>query len=219
MNIFKLPRTKVIFKDDVLESVCRNKRVLHLGASDEPFQVKRAKEGIMLHQRLQKVAKKIIGVDYSRKAINDLKKFGIDNIYFGDVVKGVFDKEIKGDFDIIVCGDIIEHLESPGLALQNIKRFMTKKTRMFITVPNMHCFNNYKSFFTGKEDVHPDHMYWPSYVTMSNIIKRSGLRIVCFNYSMWGRRDEFKGFKAAVYGIMMKMKPYLASALFFEVKL
>lgn len=218
----KLPRTDVIFKDDAIISICTGRNVLHLGATDFPFHKERAKKGILLHQKIKKVASSLIGLDVNRSAIVDLKTSGIDDIFYGDLIKGTFSKDIlrvKQGFDVIIFGDVIEHLDNPGLALQNIKKFMSKKTLLIVTCPNMHCLHNYKSFFNGKEDVHPDHVMWPSFVTTKNLLINNDYKLLKFNYCMWGSKDDFRGARALVYCILMKMKPYLASAMFFRLKI
>jgi len=214
-----LPYTPVIFKDDRIVELCRGKKVLHLGATDAPFHVERSKKKTLLHQRIEEVAKSLIGLDYDRKAISYLNSVGIDNIFFGDLIKGEYSPKISGKYDVIVMGDVIEHLDSPGTALENIKAFFKDNTRLVITCPNMHCIHTYRTFYTGREDVHPDHMYWPSYTTMKTMIERRGYIITRFNYCMWGKKDEYRGLRWFVYRILLKLRPYLASAMSFEVRL
>jgi len=43
---------------------------------------------------------------------------------------------IEQKFDIIVCGELIEHIENPGLMLDGIKRFMNDDRILIITTPN-----------------------------------------------------------------------------------
>ncbi len=93
-----------MFKHDIILELCKNKTVLHIGATDSPYHLKRAKRGCLLHQRLQTVCRDIVGIDVDKKAIYELKKyFSINNIYYGDIVAGVYDVDLyELDFDVIV---------------------------------------------------------------------------------------------------------------------
>lgn len=42
-----------------------------------------------------------------------------------------------GPFDIIVCSDVLEHLERPAAVLRSIARLMTPDTSLFITLPSV----------------------------------------------------------------------------------
>ncbi len=39
-------------------------------------------------------------------------------------------------FDVVIAGDIIEHLSNPGRMLDGIRRFCTADTRVIVTTPN-----------------------------------------------------------------------------------
>ena len=165
-----------LFRDEFILDYCKGKSVLHIGATDSPYHREKAEKGELLHQKLQKVCKQLIGLDIDKKAIKILKdEFNIKDIYFGDIIKGKYELNLnKYKFDYILFADVIEHLDNPGTALVNLKKFMNNKTRMIITTPNVFQHCNFMTYFTGVENVHPDHTFWPSYKTMCKLIENNG---------------------------------------------
>lgn len=210
-----------IYKHDVILSKCENKKVLHIGASDFPFHKDRARRKILLHQKIEKVAKSVVGLDVNRGAISDLKKFDINNIYFGDIDKAEFDNEIlEKEYDVIVFGDVIEHLDNPGNALKNIKKLMSQDTILVLTTPNVWGIFNLKNIFFKKEIVHPDHTFWPSKRTMDNLIKRQGLKIHKFSYLLTGSFKDSVTLKGRVFrSLVLRRVDRFRGVLYYEIKI
>ena len=97
---------------------CRNKSVLHLGATDAPFTEIKYKNDLLLHTQIMKVAANVKGIDIDQPSIDFLSTKGINNIES-------FDMNQLGNLDfkpdVIVFGEIIEHLQNLQTALSNLK--------------------------------------------------------------------------------------------------
>ncbi len=119
-----------------------------------------------------------------------LAEKGIANLYQADLEK-LEELEINETFDVIVAGEIIEHLNNPGLFLQGIQRFMNSGSTLLITTVNAYCgFRLLYYALRGKggtaEPVHPDHVAYYSYSTLNLLIKRAGLDVSrFFFYDLW----------------------------------
>jgi len=75
-------------------------------------------------------AKEVVGVDYSKEAIDNANiKFNIDNLSF---VCGDY-KDIKGNFDIVTMQGVLEHLDEPWKELKNIADNYLGEDGMIIT--------------------------------------------------------------------------------------
>lgn len=77
-----------------------------------------------------------IGADLIKKA---LKKHGIDDYVMLDYDSG-FDlmKPIRGKkFDLGICMDLLEHVENPFLAAENISASLKKGAFLFVTAPQI----------------------------------------------------------------------------------
>lgn len=211
----------LLFKDDLILKFCKGKRVLHIGATDSPYYEDKGRNGGLLHQKLQKVCKQLIGVDVDREAINYLKKnFKICDIFYGDICKNVYDVDMdQYEFDYIVFADVIEHLENPGMALENLRGLLGKGTKLIVTTPNVFSYQNIKTYITRNELVHPDHLFWPSHKTMLRLFGAKNLKIDYFTYCFWGS-CQLKTFKGrTLYRIVTASSQSLLPCLFFVVKL
>ena len=207
-------------KDDFILNKCKGKTVLHIGATAAPKHIKRAQKGILLHQKISRVSDKLIGLDYDKKSIKELKKYNINNIFYGDILLNEYDKEIlKHNYDVIVLADVIEHIDNPGFGLQNIKKLMGSNTIIILTVPNVWGINRLKNHFKRKEEVHPEHMFWPSKITLNNIIKKNGLGIKEFHYCLYNSEKDKRSWKSRILeNIIIKRFDWMSYGLLYVVK-
>jgi len=125
---YSLPISPIVDREQYLVSLCAEKDVVHLGAAQANDSNDLETYGTtidpttFLHSRISAVARHCIGIDYNKKSIDLLRSvYGINDIYLGNIE----DKDsldcIKFSPDIILMGEILEHLPNPGLALSNIK--------------------------------------------------------------------------------------------------
>lgn len=139
-------------KEARIIDLARNKQVLHLGCVGftdlkTSERVKLEKES--LHFTLTEVAS-TTGIDNSRDAIDYLLEHGVfQNIVYGNVEK-LHDVNIAETFNVIVAGDIIEHLSNPGLMLEGIKRFCNNSSLVIITTPHAFGVLNFLRFVFNK---------------------------------------------------------------------
>jgi 2-polyprenyl-3-methyl-5-hydroxy-6-metoxy-1,4-benzoquinol methylase len=205
------------YKHELILKKCEEQNVLDIGAANFPYHIERCKNNTLIHQKIKKVAKSLVGIDINKEAIQELKKYNIKDIYYGDIVENKYDFKIKDDFDIIIFGDVIEHLDNPGLALNNLKQFMSKKTILIITAPNTWSIFNIKNMFSKNENVHPDHTFWTSKKTMDNLIKRQGYIINSFEYVLDGSEQDKVPIKGKLFRyLFLKKIPHFRQVLYYE---
>jgi len=154
-----------------LNSQVRGKTVLHVGCSDFPITQQRIDQGTLLHSSLQDNAKTIVGIDLSKEGIDNLKKNGFDNVQ----IMNAEDIKLTTTFDIILAGDVLEHLNNPGLFLRSVDSLMNSGGELIVAVPSALTFNNLKAWFLGWEQVHVDHTFYFSPKTLSELCSRFGL--------------------------------------------
>lgn len=82
------------------------------------------------------IGEKIEGIEYSKGVINLGKKL-FPNLTFKD--GSIYDMPYKGNsFDLVVCTEVLEHLEQPARALQEMLR--VSKKYLIVSVPNEPLF-------------------------------------------------------------------------------
>ena len=167
-----------------LKESCVGKKVLHLGCTDYPYTQEAIDNNRLLHFELGEIAGELYGFDFDEKGIEVLKNHGIENIFKADL-ENLDQVELDETFDVIVAGEMIEHLSNPGLFLKGIQRFMSKETKLLITTINAYMGMRFWVYgLRGKggnfEPVHPDHVAYYSYSTLKLLIERENMRVKDF---------------------------------------
>jgi ubiquinone/menaquinone biosynthesis C-methylase UbiE len=197
-------RFEIVQRLETLKDYCKGKRVLHLGCTNSPYTELSIANGSILHLELESVAGELYGFDYDRKSIDILKACGSKNIYFADL-EHLEDVDLEMTFDVIIAGEIIEHLSNPGLFLKGIQRFMSPETMLVITTINAYCAMRFFHYgltrrYGRNEPVHPDHVAYYSYSTLNLMIKRHDLDVVKFMFYDLG--NEHKHFTPMLFKII-----------------
>ncbi|MGH9877724.1 MAG: class I SAM-dependent methyltransferase [Nitrososphaerales archaeon] len=171
---FSIPKVRVVLRVPEILRLCANKKVLHLGCADMPYTLRRGED--LLHKRLAKVTDrdKLWGLDISEEGVRILSQMGFDHVVHGDVerMRAEFPQI---DFDIILAGEIIEHVANPGLFLKSITSIMSKKTELVLTTPNAFAFKQFLHSMMRREKVHEDHNYYFSYRTLKQLLEKFDL--------------------------------------------
>lgn len=174
----QLPDVEIVYGRQ--ESVCersRGRRVLHIGCVDAGLLKDRFDEGVLMHQKLAAVASDIWGVDVDEAGIEFLRSRGFNQLITADVTGPIPGLEGR-KFDLIVASEVIEHLQNPGLFLAAVQAWMEPGvTELIVTVPNAFRVDTLLSLFRRTEKVHPDHNYWFSYRTATNVLAKAGYEI------------------------------------------
>ncbi len=177
---------KLVQRVEFIKSACARKRVLHLGCTNWPYTQDSIDKGMLLHFDLEKTAGELYGFDFDQEGIDVLTAAGGKNLYRADLEQ-LDDVPLDMTFDVIIAGEMIEHLSNPGLFLKGIQRFMTPETRLIITTIN--AYSAMRFFIYGlrgkggvNEPVHPDHVAYYSYKTLKLTLTRAGLIVddFCF---------------------------------------
>ena len=189
----KLPHDKeIIDRRDILCNAVSGKNVLHIGYSDAPFTKERLLKNELLHQRLEESASFLVGIDIDDQAIKMMKDNGISNVY----TKSIYDlssfNEVKKEFDYIVITEVLEHLVNPGIALEEVRKYIKKSNKsckLLITVPNIHSYvRTVIDPLLNQESVHPDHVCYYSHSTLVKLLESSGFGIKYIRYVTYGLR-------------------------------
>lgn len=121
--------------DCILNYLQPNHKVLHVGCcGDDDGFVQEWKGGTALHKYLHDLlGDNLIGVDINEKRVQELNDKGM-KAFVGDAQN--LPKSI-GKFDVIVAGEVIEHLENSGLFLRSARQLLREESRLILTTPNV----------------------------------------------------------------------------------
>ena len=199
---------KYVDRIKYLKEICHKKKVLHLGATNSPFTKQAIKENIFLHFVLSEVSEKIIGLDIDNLMIQWLAdNYGVNDILCGDVENS--EHYPKESFDVIIAGEIFEHLSNPGKVLESIGSVVNSSTKLVITVPNAYSIKGFLRSLIKHELIHPDHILHHSPHTLKALLERYGFSIIdYFSYVNGG-----KGTIASITNSFIRLSPQTAEGL------
>jgi 2-polyprenyl-3-methyl-5-hydroxy-6-metoxy-1,4-benzoquinol methylase len=165
---------KIEFNDHKIRfavKYCRGRNVLDIGCvmhNPENYKSK-----YWLHKALKTVSASIVGIDLYSPGVDHLNALGF-NVLTADA-QG-FDLGRK--FDVIMAGDIIEHLEDFRGFLDSCKRHMHEDSRLLISTPNPWYWRNVaKAAFLKEVSNNPEHTCWLCPRTLRQLLSRHNLKI------------------------------------------
>lgn len=163
-------RTKIIIEH------CKNKDVLDVGCVDH-FAVMSQSDN-WLHSKIMNVASNCIGLDIAEDEIKKIDpKF---NIMFGDA----HTIDLQRKFDVIVAGELIEHLENPGIFLRNMYKHLKKGGCIVMTTPNPFYPKRLLDIIVrGETYVLFEHICWYCDTTIRQLLIRTGFDKVDISFT------------------------------------
>jgi hypothetical protein len=219
-----MARIPLVQRVDYLCNLCRGKAVLHLGCSDWPYTESRMRQGSLLHSQLFEVAADLWGVDADPAGLQFLRNRGFQNLIHGNLEHPEM-FEVKQRFDVILAGEVIEHLSNPGLFLRGIRGFMGDETTLVLTTANAYCGMRMVIYaLRGRggtsEPVHPDHVAYYSYATLCHLLDRENLHVKNLSFYDIGRehRPFNKLFLNAINDLLVRFAHQLADGLILECR-
>lgn len=114
------------------------------------------------------------GVDVSEYALNQAKQInpGADFKIANAEEPLPFPREY---FDIIICNDVIEHLENPAMAIENIKKVLKKDGVFYLNTPNLNWLRKNLFAYADKKEHHVSLFKQEDLIAL---LERSGFEIL-----------------------------------------
>jgi hypothetical protein len=167
-----------------LEELVRGKRVIDLGCADHLDQLEpKLRAGTWLHARLSASATRCIGIDIDETAVAQVSAAGFD-VLVGDITGPGMPEISDADWDFLVLGEILEHVDDPVSFLRSIReRYGARLPQVVMTVPNAFSLQSARAALGGVELINSDHRYAFTPYTLAKVATRAGYEPVWFGFA------------------------------------
>ncbi len=153
-----------MIREKIIKEYARGKDVLDIGGVGQNAEYN-------LWQELKSCAKSLTGIDISLSDNKDIVTGNMETYSFGK------------KFDVIILGDVIEHVDNQGLLLDNSRRHLKEGGTLIVTTPNAKWPSVFKL-------TNPTHMLWHDRSTLSAILKRHGFKVAFLRY-YYGNKPKY----------------------------
>jgi len=208
----------IINRTDYFCSLANGKNVLDVGVV-EHFS-KSSEDENWLHGKLCHHSKTCLGVDILEQEVKVLAAQGY-NVILWDLT----DKALPNKFDLIIVGDVVEHLENPSALFRNLSHMLQPHGRIVISTPNPWYVNvvvkNFKKGYPFTDSA--DHVGWYDASTLCEIASRTGLVLIKYSgVRTTGARTFFGRFflKLASFFVFWGVRPeFFSKTMIYEFAL
>jgi hypothetical protein len=169
-----------VSRDAHILAKARGRSVLHIGCvgfADADTATRIALARSSLHHALTQVAS-VTGVDYSQDAIDYFRQHGVfDNVLHGNA-EDLAAVGLASTFDVVVAGDVIEHLSNPGRMLDGIRALCHEGTEVIITTPHAFGLPSYLRHARGTFREGAEHVMTFNLQNLRTLLERHGFEVV-----------------------------------------
>jgi len=151
----------------------------------------------------------------ARKHCREVHELDLNN---GDWIAGLHEK----DFDVVLLGDVLEHLIDPGRGLRQAGEVLHERGSLVISLPNVVHWTTRLRILFGKFDYEPygtldhTHLRFFTVKTARALIESAGYRIVRFHPALGG---WMSGHARRMWQLLARLMPGLFAYQFlFEAR-
>lgn len=166
-----------------------NNKVLEIGAGggDTLLEIKRLK-----------LATEVVGVELMKLANSQQTNPEIDKLIFGNIENMELDLPNEY-FDVIICGDIIEHLIDPWSVLLKLRKYLKQNGVIIASIPNFREIRNVYNVFLSANFKYTDmgtldktHLRFFCKKNMVELLESANFSVLSINSNYNLRKAEWK---------------------------
>ena len=177
----------------LLAAVGEGKRVLDVGCSSG-----------YLAEPLAGLGNTIVGIELDPAAARAAEAF-CERVHVGDVETMELPLD-PGSFDVVLCGDVVEHLRDPVGALARLRPFLKPGGRLVLSTPNVANWAVRASLlagrwrYTDRGILDRSHTHLFTRATLREAVERAGYRVdqIDFSVPVPGDSDRLDALARAV---------------------
>src|SRR5262249_21263739 len=157
---------------------------LDLGCVDEG-----ARELGALHRAVARDASACVGIDSDRAGVAALVGDGYD-VLVGDITAAPTDDvRERGPFDVIVAGELIEHLDTPGALFRFAVPLLAAGGHLVLTTPNPYALHRARAGWARVVWENVDHVAYLFPSGIAELADRCGMALAWYGNLRGAERD------------------------------
>lgn len=180
-------RTPVSDRVDYLCSLAAGRAVLDIGVVDHSLANGRQER--WLHGELAAVARTCLGVDILADEIAKLRERDY-NVTAIDITT----ESLEDRFDLVVCGEVVEHVGNPGVMFAAIRELLRPGGRFVVTTPNPYAIRRIFQHLRDRPYENVDHVALISPWGVVELAERAGLVLAAYRGVLYGPADGKAGY-------------------------
>ena len=194
----KISKLRVHRRCEFFVGKAKNKTVLSVGlggfdhTTNYSFDYHTANLRETLSGRIAEAAKSATFVDISQGAIGAFSGRINGKCVFADITDRPDDwpSDLKDQkFEVILLGEVLEHLTDPGRALMNLTSVLKEGGQIVISVPSAFSLPGIAHAVFGNEEIHPEHVCYYSPATLTRLLNMCHLQTEELCLHGWQKRD------------------------------
>lgn len=158
----------------VLERVS-GRSVLHVGFAGQSGRRAEPGSGTWFHERLDSRASELWGLDADAYAVQHFREMGVRNLVAADAC----DFDLNRRFDVVVAGELLEHVTDAGRFLDCAQRHLKPGGVLLVTTP--YAFNLFallRAWYRFPNTVsNDDHTCWYCPRTLEQLAAKTGYEV------------------------------------------
>jgi len=174
-----------------------------------------------LHGEIHQRADHVLGVDYLQEETEALRRKG-----YNVVCANVESMQVNDTFDVIVAGDIIEHLSDFRGFLESVAKHMRGDSVFLVSTPNpLTLIRFLRLLLSGKVGANKEHTCWFTEKVLRQLLKRFGLKIKSISYvddiyQYYNKPRHIIWWPSLLINFLLcRLRPQIAETLCFEIVL
>ncbi len=162
----------------LLGALAKDKSVLNVGAAGNVEYYLDGRRELWMHDQLKTLASGVVGLDIDEESVRYANAHG-ENITLGNCES----IQLGQKFDLVVLSEVIEHVNAPVMAIDNLARHLKPGGKIFITTPNpTHYGTVLRALLFRSQSIYYDHVaaFFPENLVV--VCRRLGLRVSGIHY-------------------------------------
>lgn len=154
-----------------IADLCRDRRVVDIGCVDHCFET--SERSTWLHRQVADAASFCIGVDLAEDGVAAMTAAGYQAVVH-DICKGLGPVADFAPFDVVVAGEVIEHLGNPQALFDFAHQALSPHGILVLTTPNPYAPHRVRAGQLGVTWENADHVFYAFPSGIAELAGRTG---------------------------------------------